>query len=153
MSSRPKTRRERVMPRGTVVKVGRVMPFSPRGAEGVYVSRMLIDASNTGSPALQINHGTVKAGRRLGGGVHPPPYDEIYYALCGQAVLNMDGVDYDLEQDTAAFIPAGTFHTLTNTSQTEDFVMLTIWPGTPEPGANDVYDQRKENWGTSYREI
>ena len=140
------------MPRGTVVKVDRVMPFSPPGAEDTYVSRMLIDASNAGSERLQINHGVVKAGRRLPGAVHPPPYDEIYYVLSGHAVLNMDGVDYDLEKDMVVFIPAGTFHALTNKSGTEDFVILTVWPGTPEPGANEVYDLRKESWGTSYRE-
>lgn len=140
------------MPRGTVVKVDRVMPFSPPGAEDTYVSRMLIDASNAGSERLQINHGVVKAGRRLPGAAHPPPYDEIYYVLSGHAVLNMDGVDYDLEKDMVVFIPAGTFHALANKSRTEDFVIITVWPGTPEPGANEVYDLRKESWGTSYRE-
>ena len=140
------------MPRGTVVKVDRVMPFSPPGAEDTYVSKMLIDASNSGSERLQINHGVVKAGHRLPGSAHPPPYDEIYYVLSGQAILKMDDVDYDLEKNMVVFIPAGTFHALTNKSQTEDFVIITVWPGTPEPGANEVYDLRKESWGTSYRE-
>ena len=87
------------MPRGTVVKVDRVMPFTPPGVEDAYVSKMLIDASNSGSERLQINHGVVKAGRSLSGAKHPPPYDEVYYVLSGQAVLNMDDVDYDLEKD------------------------------------------------------
>ena len=141
------------MPRGTVVKVDRVMPFAPPGEEDTYISRMLIDESNAGAESLQVNHGVVKAGRSLAGGSHPAPYDEIYYILSGEATLNLDGVDYDLEKDMVVFIPAGTFHALTNKSQTEDFVIITIWPGTPEPGANGVYDMRKEAWGTSYREI
>ena len=49
------------MPRGTVVKVDRVMPFSPPGAEDIYVSRMLLDAENSASQRLQINYGVVKA--------------------------------------------------------------------------------------------
>jgi mannose-6-phosphate isomerase-like protein (cupin superfamily) len=73
--------------------------------------------------------------------------------LSGEASLRMDDVDYDLEPGSVVFIPADTFHALTNKSQTEEFVILTIWPGTPEPGANEVYDTRKEAWGTSYREI
>ena len=141
------------MPKGTVVKVDRVMPFAPPGVADTYVSRMLIDASNSGSQRLQINHGLVKAGRSLPGAAHPPPYDEVYYVLSGEAVLTMDGVDYDLEPNMVVFIPAGTVHGLSNKSATEDFVIITIWPGTPEPGANAVYDLRKESWGTSYREM
>ena len=141
------------MPRGTVVKVDKVMPFSPPGYEKVYISKMLIDESNSGSQKLQVNYGVVKGGTGLDGAVHEPPYDEIYYVLSGEAVLDMDGVDYDLEKDMVVFIPGGTFHALTNKSQTEDFVILTIWPGAPEPGVNGVYDLRKEAWGKSYREI
>ena len=141
------------MPRGTVVNAGRVMPFSPPGAEDIYVSKMLLDKDNCGSQRLQVNHGVVKPGQSLPGAAHPAPYDEIYYVLSGRATLRMDGEDYDLEKDSVVFIPAGTFHALTNESQTEEFVIVTIWPGTPEPGANEVYDTRKEAWGTSYREI
>ena len=141
------------MPKGTVVKVDRVMPFSPPGADEIYVSRMLIDKENSGSERLQVNHGVVKTGQRLSGAAHPAPYDEIYYVLSGEASLHMDGAEYQLEKDMVVFIPAGTFHALTNKSQTEDFVILTLWPGTPEPGANEVYDTRKEAWGTSYREV
>lgn len=141
------------MPKAVVVKVDRVMPFSPPGAEAVYVSKMLIDKENSGSESLQVNHGVVKAGQRLKGSAHPAPYDEIYYVLSGEASLDIAGVNHDLEKNMVVFIPAGTFHALTNKSQTEDFVILTLWPGTPVRGANDVYDARKDAWGTSYREV
>ena len=65
----------------------------------------------------------------------------------------MDNVDYDVEQGSIVFIPSDTFHSLTNKSQTEDFEIITIWPGPIEPGANEVYDMRKEAWGTTYREV
>ena len=87
---------------------------------------MLIDDANSESQRLQINHGVVKAGRSLPGAAHPAPYDEVYYVLSGRASLDMDGVDYDLEPGTVVFIPAGTFHALTNESQTEDFVILKV---------------------------
>ena len=141
------------MARGTVVAVDRVKPFSPAGAEDTYVSRMLIDRENSGSERLQVNHGVVKAGKALAGAAHPSPYDEVYYVLSGEATLRMDGEDYDLSRDMVVYIPAGTHHALTNKSQTEEFVIMTLWPGTPTPGANEVYDQRREAWGTSYQEV
>ena len=141
------------MKKGTVVKVGKVMPFSPPESKGEYSSKMLIDESNSGSKRLQINHGTLKAGCSTGPGVHKPPYDEIYYVLSGEAVLHMDGVDYDIDKDTVVFIPGGTVHSLTNKSKTEDFVIITIWPGQPEPGVNEVYDMRRKIWGKTYREV
>ena len=87
------------MKKGAVVKVDKVMPFSPPESKGEYSSKMLIDESNSGSKRLQINHGTLKAGCSTGPGVHKPPYDEIYYVLSGEAVLHMDGVDYDIDKD------------------------------------------------------
>ena len=141
------------MPKGTVVKVDQVMPFSPPGMEDTYVSRMLIDEANSGSRRLHVNHGVVRAGQSLEGAAHRPPYDEIYYVLSGEASLRLGDEEVDLERGSTVFIPGGTFHALTNKSQTEDFVILTIWPGDPEPGVNGVYDMRKEAWGTTYREI
>lgn len=141
------------MKKPTVVKAEKVVPFSPPQFKGAYSSKMLIDEYNSGSDRLQVNHCVLKAGCSMPGAVHKPPYDEIYYVLSGEAVLRMDGADYDLEKDTVVFIPGGTFHALSNQSRTQDFVILTIWPGQPEPGVNDVYDMRKEAWGRTYREI
>lgn len=141
------------MKKGTVVKVAKVMPFSPPQFKGEYSSKMLIDATNSGSENLQVNHFVLKGGCSTPGAVHDPPYDEIYYVLNGEAVLHMDGVDYDIEKDTVIFIPDGTLHALTNKSKTEDFAIITIWPGQPEPGVNEVYDLRKKEWGKTYREV
>lgn len=139
------------MKKGTVVRVGEVMPFAPPEFKGHYSSKMLIDKSNSGSEKLQINHFTLKPGCRTEGAAHRAPYDEVYYVLSGQAVLHMDGADYDIERDTVVFIPGGTMHSLTNKSETEDFVILTIWPLQPEPGVNGVYDLRKRTWGETFR--
>jgi len=141
------------MSQGTVVKIDNVLPFSPPGFERIYSSKMLIDVYNSGSEKIQINHGTLKAGCKTEGAVHPPPHDEVYIVLSGEAVLHMDGVDYDIEKGSIVFIPGGTFHALTNKSATDDFEIITVWPGQPEPGANEVYDMRKETWGTTYKEI
>ena len=141
------------MKRPKIVSAAKVMPFSPPGLEGVFSSKMLIDKDNAGSDRLQLNYCVLKGGARMPGAAHQVPYDEIYYVLKGEAVLRMDDVDYDIGKDTVIFIPGGTFHALSNKSENEDFVLLTIWPGQPEPGVNEVYDLRKEAWGTSFREI
>ena len=141
------------MGKGTVVQVDKVMPFAPAEFKGEYVSRMLIDVFNSGSERLQVNHGLVTAGCGTPGAAHPEGYDELYIVMSGEAVLHMDGVDYDLEKGSVVFIPGGTMHGLTNKSDREDFEIMTIWPGQPEPGANEVYDMRKAAWGTTYREV
>ena len=140
------------MPKGKVVKIDKVMPFSPPGVECGYASRMLIDAYNSGSERLQVNHGTLKGGFSTPGGVHEG-HDEIYIVLNGEAVLDLDHVEYEIEKGSIVFIPGGTFHSLKNKSETEDFEIITVWPGQPAPGINEVYDLRKEVWGTTYREI
>lgn len=139
--------------KGTVVKVREVMPFSHPDFKGQFTSKMLIDPSHSGSERLQINHFTLKPGCSTDGAAHRAPYDEVYYVLSGEAVLHMDGVDYDIEKDTVIFIPGGTFHALTNKSTTEDFVILTVWPMPPEPGVNEVYDLRKNTWGKTFRKV
>lgn len=139
------------MSRLVIVKVDKVMPFAY--ADGNYSSKMLIDESNTGSIGIHLNHGVLKKACEISEHVHPHPYDEVYYVLSGQAVLEIDGKSTTIGKNMVVFIPARAQHKLMNTSQTEDFVFLTIWPGTPEPGINTVYDMRKKAWGETYREI
>ncbi len=141
------------MSSGTVVHIDRVEPFSPPGGGGVYLSRMLLDKHNSGSERLQVNHGQLKAGCALPGAVHPPPHDEVYVVLKGEALLRLDGVPHEIRAGAVVFISAGTSHALTNTSQTEDLELITVWPGPPAPGANEVYDMRLHEWGTTYREV
>ena len=140
------------MSKGKIVKINKVMPFAPPGLEDVYVSKMLIDADNSGSENIQINHGVVKGGRATPGAAHGNR-DEIYIVLSGEAVLNLDAVEHDIEKGSVVFIPKGVFHSLKNKSDVDDFAIITVWPGQPQPGDNEVYDMRKEAWGTTYREI
>jgi len=68
-------------------------------------------------------------------------------------MLTMDGAEYKIEKGYTIFIPGGTFHALRNLSDTEDFVILTIWPLQPKEGVNEAYDMRLKSWGKSYRTI
>ena len=139
-----------------VVKAKDVMGFSPPGLEGSYLSRLLIDAEGMGSTKLMLVHATLKPGRSPGGGAsHPAPYDEAYYILRGQGLMEFDEgqESYDVGPDTAIFIPGGTWHRITNTGA-ENLEFLTIWPLTPaEAGVNSVYDERKRTWGASFRTV
>ena len=135
-----------------VVDPDKVMPFIAAGCEDLYASRMLIDAFNCGSQKLQVNHGVVSAGKGLPGSAHKG-HDELYVILKGKALLEMDGEKYELKPGVVVFIPADTFHAIHNENGTEDLVLITVWPGQPAPGANEIYDVRKASWGTTYREL
>ena len=139
------------MSRGRVVQVAKVMPFSPPGLEGVYSSRMLLDVYNSGSENLQVNHGTLKAGCSTPGAVHEDQ-DEVYVVLRGGAILTLDQAQHEVGPGSVVFIPAGVFHALDNEGNTEDLEIITVWPGQPSPGTNEVYDMRQRAWGTTYRE-
>lgn len=138
------------MEKHVVIHSNEVKPFV---VNETYSSKMLVDKFNTLSKGLQINEGTLKAGCKLHGHTHRPPFDEIYYVVRGEAYLNMNDTKYDLHAGSLVFIPGGTFHALENKSETEDFVVMTIWPNHPDPGVNPVYDKRVEAWGSSYQTI
>jgi mannose-6-phosphate isomerase-like protein (cupin superfamily) len=114
---------------------------------------MLIDRSNSASERLQVNQFVLKPGCSTEGAIHREPYDEVYYVLSGEAALHLGDETYEISQDTIVFIPGGTFHSLDNKSQTEGFILLTIWHTHPEKGVNEVYDLRKEAWGKTFRRI
>lgn len=141
------------MPKGAVVKAAKVMPFSPAKLKDQYLSRMLLDDESFGSKTMQLNHCTLKPGGVVPVSSHRPPYDEVYYLLRGRGVVHLDGVDHQVRGDTLIFIPGGTDHGVTNTSETEDLVWLTVWAGVAEEGVNPIYDMRKKAWGTTYREV
>ena len=130
----------------TVVDVNRVKPLS-FGAE--YDSRMILDHVITGRDGvIQMNHGTVKAGYALGGGVHDD--DEIYYILSGNGKLQLGEEIIDVYADQVIFIPAGCFHALDNSESTEDMKILTFWK---DYRANEAYTARVKQWGTSFKTI
>ena len=142
------------MTKRRVIRVSNVAGFSPAGAEGKYVSRLLIDEESVGSKNLTMNHFTLSPGQSTYAGSHPPPYDEVYYILRGRGILTLSEPDearYEMVRDAVAFIPGGTQHRIENTGE-EPLEMLTIMPFLPRPDVNALYDERKKAWGTSFRE-
>ena len=141
-----------------IVRADEVDVFVTPDTEGIYESQCLIDRESVGSEFLNVNRGTVKAGKRLAGGSHPKGADECYYVLRGRARLALGGdpdtgagaVIHEIGPDTAVFIPGGTWHALDNPYD-EDLVILTLWPHHPKPGDNGLYDARIAAWGTSFR--
>lgn len=146
------------MPNERVVKAQDIMGFSPAATEGAYISRLLIDTEGVGSSRLQVNYATLKPGKAPGKGeAHPYPYDEAYFILRGEGLMEFFDAGsreaFDVGPDTAIFIPAGTGHRITNTGD-DDLVFLTIWPQRPlEEGVNPVYDERKRVWEKSFRKV
>lgn len=114
-----------------------------------YESRMILDHVITGRDnVIQINHGTVKAGYALGGGVHEE--DEIYYILSGKGKLQLDDKIVDVAGGQVIFIPAGCFHALDNRESDEDLCILTFWR---DWRFNDAYEERIRQWGTSFKTV
>lgn len=148
------------MKKERIVKAGEIMGFSPEESKGTYISKLLIESEGVGSSKLMVVHATLKPGETPGdaqghGAAHPPPYDEAYYILRGYGKMEFgEGEEiYEVGPDTAIFIPGGTLHKITNIG-TEDLEFLTIWPIMPaEEGINGVYDERKNEWGTSFRKV
>ena len=128
------------------VEVAKVKPLL-FGEE--YESRMILDHVITGRDnVIQINHGTVKAGYALGGGVHEE--DEIYYILSGKGKLQLDDKIVDVAGGQVIFIPAGCFHALDNRDSDEDMCILTFWR---DWRFNDAYEERIRQWGTSFKTV
>lgn len=128
------------------VEVAKVKPLL-FGEE--YESRMILDHVITGRDnVIQINHGTVKAGYALGGGVHEE--DEIYYILSGKGKLQLDEKIVDVAGGQVIFIPAGCFHALDNRESDEDMCILTFWR---DWRFNDAYEERVRQWGTSFKTV
>ena len=137
-----------------VVRAKDVAGFAPEKMGGAYVSRLLIESEGVGSERLMVVHATLLPGKSPGGGgAHPAPYDEAYYILRGQGRMEFDeGAEaYDVGPDTAIYIPAGTWHCITNIGS-EDLEFLTLWPLSPAgEGINGVHDERLRAWGTTFR--
>ena len=66
-----------------VINAYDVEGYSPPGAEGKYMSRLLIDGESVGSNNLTLNHFTLYPGESTYLGSHPAPYEEVYYILSG----------------------------------------------------------------------
>ena len=114
-----------------------------------YESRMILDHVITGRDnVIQINHGTVKAGYALGGGVHDD--DEIYYILSGKGKLQLDDEIIDVFPNQVIFIPAGVYHALDNRESKEDMAILTFWRDWTK---NEAYEERIKQWGKSYMTV
>ena len=128
------------------VDVNKVKPLSFGES---YDSRMILDHEITGRDnVIQINHGTVKPGYALGGGVHEE--DEIYYILSGKGKLQLDDEIIDVYPDQVIFIPAGCFHALDNRESDEEMKILTFWR---DYRFNEAYEERIKQWGKSFKTI
>lgn len=143
------------MEKQCVIRVCDVAGFTPIGAEGKYVSRLLVDRESIGSKNLVVNHFTLLAGQKTDSGNHPSPYEEVYYILRGKGILILGGAkgeQHDVGPDTVAYIPCGVEHQIENKGE-EVLEIITVMPFHPTPGVNTIYDERKHKWGTSFRLI
>jgi quercetin dioxygenase-like cupin family protein len=133
------------MAEAKVVDPARVQAFV---CDPSYSSKLLMDDFVAGTPAININEGTLKGGGSTKAGVHEQ--NELYYCVRGEAVLHLGDESFDFKPGMVAFIPGGTRHALDNKSDTEDFVLLTFWE---KADYNGVHHERIKAWGTSFKTI
>jgi mannose-6-phosphate isomerase-like protein (cupin superfamily) len=142
------------MARGTLIRPSDVKPFLVSDA---YVSRMLLDHTNSESQKVHVNHGTLAPGGTLlpasAHGTDQDHYDETYFIIKGKCKLELDGEVLMVQAGDVIFIPGGVTHGLDNSEGMEEVELLTIWAGVPPQGINGVYDARVERWGKSYRTV
>lgn len=75
---------------------------------------------------------TLKAGEEIGMEVHPE-LDQFIRVEEGAGKVILDGVDYDLSEDWAVVIPAGTKHNVINTSGAGPLRLYTIYSPPQHP--------------------
>ena len=128
-----------------IVDPAQVKPFV---CDESYSSKLLMDDFVAGTAAININEGTLKPGGSTETGVHQE--NELYYAVNGQAILYLDDEPHDLKPGMVVFIAGGTKHSLYNESETEDFVLLTMWE---KADYNGVHHARIKAWDTSFKTV
>ncbi len=133
------------MKKGKVIHPWEVKAFV---CDDTYSSKMLLDYVVAGEKAININEGTLAPGCKTAGGVHDKA--EIYIAMKGEAVLHLGDETYNLKPGCVGFIPTAVFHSLDNKSDTEEFVLLTLWEDAKD---NEVYHARIKAWGKSFKTI
>lgn len=131
-----------------VKKVINAWEVKPLCEGDIYESRMILDNIVAGEPTVQINHGTVRPGKLVGGGAHKKT--EIYFIVAGHGKLQLDEDYYDVKQGSLAIIPGGCIHSIRNLSETEDLILLTFWMNAED---NETYVYRLKQWGKSFKTI
>jgi oxalate decarboxylase/phosphoglucose isomerase-like protein (cupin superfamily) len=142
--------------KNVVYNVVEIKSFSPSGSENSYSSRLLVDRESVGSNLMVMNEFTLKGNNQTYKGNHGVGFDEIYFVLSGKTLLYLQEIDSDnykehqLSQWSYAFIKGGRGHYMVN-PYNEDLVLLTIMAKHPIKGVNLLYDERKAEWGTSFK--
>lgn len=120
-----------------------------------YSSIMLMGEELVGEPVINMNLGILQPHTRLGGGHHDQ--SEIYYVVnCQQGAevvtgTGQDGdeeIHYKVKPGDTIFIPGGVHHWIDNRPCDEIFTIMTLWPNQEQ---NDMYLQRLNAWGTSFK--
>ena len=137
-SSSKNKARERIM----IIDPGRVKPYE---VGGIYVSKMLLDDQMAGEKTVQVNQGTIAPGKTLTPSAHEAA--EIYIILEGEAELSIANQLHIVKPGFVVFIPAGVDHGLRNLSDTERFVLVTLWR---DGEYNDLNKKRVADWGKAF---
>lgn len=94
------------------------------------------------SPHSQLVVMSLKPGEDIGMEVHNN-VDQFFRIEQGRGVAILDGTEYEIEDDFAVVVPAGTEHNIINTSETEDLKLYTIYSPANHPDGT-IHKTREE---------
>jgi len=121
------------------ISVDEVTPLdvgSEEGFQGVD-SRLVISDQTMGSERSCLFRVVFPKGAYHGPHWHTKS-DELLYALRGQAIQWIDGVEYTMTAGTAMLIPQNTIHWMRNDGE-EDFEVIGIYPDAPNFDETDQH--------------
>lgn len=143
---KPKYKGVYMLEQGTFVRADEVVEFVPSGLEETYTSKLLLDTEICDEQLkVQVNQGTLKAGKSLPGSVHDAP--EIYYILQGECKLTVGEEEFMVSSNDVVYIPKDTFHKLDNSEGNADVILITLWSLPMEGKGNEMNQVRKREWG------
>ena len=86
---------------------------------------------------------SLRPGEEIGMEIHPHT-DQFIRVEAGKGVLYLGNLGYELDDDTAAVIPAGTRHNVVNTSDTDYLKLYSIYsPPQHPPGTFQLVKQEE----------
>jgi mannose-6-phosphate isomerase-like protein (cupin superfamily) len=105
--------------------------YQQLGGPGRVFNKALAIPCHLGHPWHSVEFVLLPPGHH-GVGSHQQTTDEIYFILSGQGALVTNGESALVETGTLVCAPAGTIHSLTNTSATKPLTLLVVELAPPE---------------------
>jgi len=97
-----------------------------REEDGKLFRISMIRPENVGSKKLKMGVLMLNPRESYGGPLHRHPYEEAYYVLCGKGRQRMEDEEFEVEKNTAIYIPADMVHSTKNTGDEPLWILFVV---------------------------